>query len=290
MQDQKDNLFNALHNEAFRALGALEPGQHWSAFDVPIEAARAGRAKILVTTIWNFFSSKDVQGRRTPTALAIVKNVEDGTLWYRIAKPPVGTTRKTWVAHWNKLELAWEKLLPIVGVLKDVQSNKCALSCVFDVGRRRMQPDGSAVWVELIPRGDVGCDVRFIDIEQIAAESMESESLALVTAAFDESVNTSMEDASEERRKRLASAPKFPRRTVTTTSVFDRNPDVVAEVLFQSKGTCGRCKGLAPFLRKSNGTPYLEVHHCVPLAQGGEDTVENAIALCPNCHRESHYG
>ncbi|MEY8786001.1 HNH endonuclease [Citrobacter freundii] len=22
----------------------------------------------------------------------------------------------------------------------------------------------------------------------------------------------------------------------------------------------------------------------------GEDSVENAIALCPNCHREAHYG
>ncbi|MFM0350878.1 HNH endonuclease [Paraburkholderia sp. RL17-347-BIC-D] len=28
----------------------------------------------------------------------------------------------------------------------------------------------------------------------------------------------------------------------------------------------------------------------MPLAQGGPDTVANAIALCPNCHRERHYG
>jgi len=34
----------------------------------------------------------------------------------------------------------------------------------------------------------------------------------------------------------------------------------------------------------------LEVHHKVPLAEGGDDTVENAIALCPNCHRHAHYG
>ena len=26
------------------------------------------------------------------------------------------------------------------------------------------------------------------------------------------------------------------------------------------------------------------------LADGGADTVENAIAVCPNCHRELHYG
>jgi 5-methylcytosine-specific restriction protein A len=34
----------------------------------------------------------------------------------------------------------------------------------------------------------------------------------------------------------------------------------------------------------------LEVHHKTPLSARGEDTVENAIALCANCHRELHYG
>ncbi|MEY0334745.1 HNH endonuclease [Providencia rettgeri] len=32
------------------------------------------------------------------------------------------------------------------------------------------------------------------------------------------------------------------------------------------------------------------MHHVEWLANGGEDSVENAIALCPNCHREAHYG
>lgn len=40
----------------------------------------------------------------------------------------------------------------------------------------------------------------------------------------------------------------------------------------------------------SNESPYLEVHHKVPLALGGDDTVANATALCPNCHRQNHFG
>lgn len=36
--------------------------------------------------------------------------------------------------------------------------------------------------------------------------------------------------------------------------------------------------------------PTLEVHHLRRLADGGSDTVANAVALCPNCHREIHYG
>jgi 5-methylcytosine-specific restriction protein A len=32
------------------------------------------------------------------------------------------------------------------------------------------------------------------------------------------------------------------------------------------------------------------VHHRIPLAKGGEDSVDNAVAVCPNCHRKGHYG
>ncbi|MCM7737031.1 HNH endonuclease [Enterobacter hormaechei] len=52
---------------------------------------------------------------------------------------------------------------------------------------------------------------------------------------------------------------------------------------------CQSCKSDAPFL-KVDGTPFLEVHHIEWLSNGGEDSVENAIALCPNCHRQAHYG
>ena len=43
-------------------------------------------------------------------------------------------------------------------------------------------------------------------------------------------------------------------------------------------------------IAQAGGTPYLEVHHRVPLAENGEDTVKNAVAICPNCHRKAHDG
>ncbi len=52
-------------------------------------------------------------------------------------------------------------------------------------------------------------------------------------------------------------------------------------------GQCQLCNEPAPFSRPS-GEPYLEVHHVVWLARGGEDSVANAVALCPNCHRKMH--
>tara|TARA_R110001606_G_scaffold397010_2_gene572337 strand:+ start:616 stop:1233 length:618 start_codon:yes stop_codon:yes gene_type:complete len=107
---------------------------------------------------------------------------------------------------------------------------------------------------------------------------------------FDKKVSASQKDKKENRRARLKKANVKPKKSTTSIEVFDRNPDVVAEVLFRANGDCESCQNPAPFIRKSDNTPYLEVHHRIPLAKGGDDTVENAQALCPNCHREKHYG
>ena len=32
-----------------------------------------------------------------------------------------------------------------------------------------------------------------------------------------------------------------------------------------------------------------DTHHIVPLSKGGENTIENGIILCPNCHRLVHH-
>ena len=36
------------------------------------------------------------------------------------------------------------------------------------------------------------------------------------------------------------------------------------------------------------GEPYLEAHHVIRLADGGKDTIDNVVAICPNCHRKVH--
>jgi len=113
---------------------------------------------------------------------------------------------------------------------------------------------------------------------------------SLLREEFAASVDKAMADSATARRRRLTLAGKFARRVRVTTWEFVRNPDVVAEVLLRAAGRCERCLAQAPFLRRSDGSPYLEVHHKLRLADGGEDTVGNAIALCPNCHRHEHHG
>lgn len=50
---------------------------------------------------------------------------------------------------------------------------------------------------------------------------------------------------------------------------------------------CQLCGNPAPF-NDNDGQPYLEAHHIRWLSQGGSDTDENVVALCPNCHRKMH--
>ena len=107
---------------------------------------------------------------------------------------------------------------------------------------------------------------------------------------FDTQVEKSIKSSQEERAKRLAKASPIPKKVSRTIIEFNRNPDVVAQTLLDARGICGRCNKPAPFTRKKDGSPYLEVHHIIRLADGGADTSNNAIALCPNCHRKSHYG
>jgi 5-methylcytosine-specific restriction endonuclease McrA len=81
-----------------------------------------------------------------------------------------------------------------------------------------------------------------------------------------------------------------PSQRVVTSYQFARDPKVTAHVLLKAKGICQDCKQPAPFISKKNNRPFLEVHHIITMKDGGSDTVENAIALCPNCHRKRHYG
>lgn len=80
---------------------------------------------------------------------------------------------------------------------------------------------------------------------------------------------------------------KSGKREVTAT-VRERDPEVRRFALQRAKGKCQFCG--APGFQLSNGSTFLETHHVIPLSEGGVDSVCNVVALCPNHHREAHYG
>lgn len=91
--------------------------------------------------------------------------------------------------------------------------------------------------------------------------------------------------SSVKEKAKLASGTPGNRITYSTT--YERNIYVKNYVLRLAEGVCQLCNVQAPFNDKK-GNPYLEVHHIDWLSKGGQDTIENAIALCPNCHRKIH--
>jgi 5-methylcytosine-specific restriction protein A len=73
-----------------------------------------------------------------------------------------------------------------------------------------------------------------------------------------------------------------------TFVVRDRSREVRTEVLRRANGVCELCG--SPGFRLINGSVYLETHHVVPLSEDGADHETNVVGICPNDHREAHYG
>jgi 5-methylcytosine-specific restriction protein A len=73
------------------------------------------------------------------------------------------------------------------------------------------------------------------------------------------------------------------------TTYRERSKAVRDYVLARASGLCEACNQPAPFLRK-DGSPYLEPHHTRRLSDGGPDHPRWVGGICPNCHREIHYG
>jgi 5-methylcytosine-specific restriction protein A len=172
----------------------------------------------------------------------------------------------------------------------DKQSGEYVILSACNNGEVRVRVQlGSNDWDEVELTNLSGLKELTQFIEKHNLTSFDFETVKKQTE-FEAAVTAALNDTESERKERLNKANPEPEKVWRKVAAYVRNPDVVADVLHHAAGTCQSCGKVAPFNRSSNGTPYLEVHHIKPLSQGGDDTVANAIALCPNCHRKKHFG
>jgi 5-methylcytosine-specific restriction protein A len=130
-------------------------------------------------------------------------------------------------------------------------------------------------WIKgLKPLSNVGSNV-IREIEEILAE-IESRTIQNIAIPL-------------RVKQKPPAGNKFPAKNMTQMTYFERDQQVVDWVKMNAKGKCELCSKSSPF-HDSLNIPYMEVHHVKQLAEGGSDTIYNAVALCPNCHREMHYG
>jgi 5-methylcytosine-specific restriction protein A len=140
-------------------------------------------------------------------------------------------------------------------------------------------------------KNDRSIEDRFITLNNISdLIEVQPTTFEGYLSVLDNGIEDSMVLSNEERLARLSIADKKPKSIVVQTTNYRRNPDVIVEVLSRANGICENCDKPAPFIRRRDGTPYLEVHHIIQLSKGGNDTINNAVAICPNCHRELHFG
>ena len=91
----------------------------------------------------------------------------------------------------------------------------------------------------------------------------------------------------ELRRKAIQHSGVGLLRYQTATASFVRDRYICEYAKRRAQGICQLCGKPAPFT-DCNGVPFLETHHVIWLADGGDDSIENTVALCPNCHRKMH--
>ena len=100
--------------------------------------------------------------------------------------------------------------------------------------------------------------------------------------------NAEVEKLKVRPEKDIPQGTRSPLRKEIKSNGYVRSPEVVAWVQENAKGICESCGKKGPFMT-SNNEFYLEVHHVHFLFEGGADTIENAVAVCPNCHKGFHF-
>lgn len=88
-------------------------------------------------------------------------------------------------------------------------------------------------------------------------------------------------------QQRISSAPRSASTRQVVTNVYERDQNIAEYAKRHAGGRCQLCEQPGPFIGL-DGRLFLEVHHIEWLSKGGSDTIDNAAALCPNCHRKMH--
>jgi 5-methylcytosine-specific restriction enzyme A len=142
---------------------------------------------------------------------------------------------------------------------------------------RAMQPDvdGLARQVWIFP----------LQVLSEAAES--SPDKASLDALFERKGRLARRLSDAEITARAEGAEGVPGQRSVATKQYERSAWVAEYAKRRARGVCELCGNPAPFSDR-DGVPYLETHHVVWLARGGEDSTLNTVALCPNCHRKMH--
>jgi predicted HNH restriction endonuclease len=160
---------------------------------------------------------------------------------------------------------------------------------------RKGLPGGSAidreVWAEFfdIAKNDIDQQRLNHEYERLW-ESLKSPEAS--EFLFDEEISRLEEKSFDQLMDayRSGKSVQKPRRREVQQLVYERRPLVIAIAKKRAGYSCEIEGCPSPTFVTSGGEKFVEVHHLIPLAQGGEDSIANTVCLCPTHHREIHHG
>lgn len=148
-------------------------------------------------------------------------------------------------------------------------------------------------------KNDPPNNISKLDTESETVENSESDLPPATNADSkqnkSETSSTSEKETNLEELKKRANSEastNVPEAAITSSKSkpeYTRSKAIIDYVKKRADGVCEGCKKPAPFTSKT-GDPYLHAHHVHELSEGGSDTPETVIALCPNCHYQVHHG
>jgi 5-methylcytosine-specific restriction endonuclease McrA len=185
---------------------------------------------------------------------------------------------------------------PFIAVME-----KSAFSCIqidlitiSDFVRKGIPERITEALIELVRKYSKPSDTSLSALEINHIPTLEAERVAVLVRNI--VLDDKTENVQEMEIQRLAPtvllnqarmAKPFGGKVKTETYSYLRNRYVSAFAKKRANGKCQLCGVYAPF-NDINSEPYLETHHIVWLSKEGEDSIENTVALCPNCHRKMH--
>lgn len=95
-------------------------------------------------------------------------------------------------------------------------------------------------------------------------------------------------DVEKEETKTIDLSKEIPERREYLVETYVRNVKwaQLARKVFGNYCLYDNCKNT--FLR-DDGTPYIEVHHIIPLYRDGENSLQNLSVLCAHHHKMAHF-
>ncbi|EIJ42124.1 putative restriction endonuclease [Beggiatoa alba B18LD] len=131
-----------------------------------------------------------------------------------------------------------------------------------------------------------GYDIFIFNLSKLAGLNMDDNA---IREAIYEQINIGFLEEGIPTTRQITTTDEPTQQITTTITTFRRNNKINVYVKRKAGYKCQMPNCDYEGFDMPSGKKYIEVHHLVPLAEGGTDSLENTVAVCPTCHRKLHY-